>query len=102
MADAAEITTLARTQVQRVDRVLGEALDRLRMQLVHADQILDRRARDRRRHREPSSALGIGPVQSVGALVRGVQTGVEFFATAQGVAALAEAPSETQDESLFI
>src|SRR3990172_5569974 len=40
MADAAHITHLARTQVQHADRVVGETIERLRLQLVHADQIL--------------------------------------------------------------
>src|SRR5579885_697439 len=42
ISDAAEITHVARGQVQRVDRMVTEAVDRLRMQLVHADQILTR------------------------------------------------------------
>ena len=40
ISDAAEMTHVARSQVQRVDRMVTEAVDRLRMQLVHADQIL--------------------------------------------------------------
>src|SRR5271156_6024445 len=36
IADAAEITNMARGQVQRADRVLTESLDRLRLQLIHA------------------------------------------------------------------
>lgn len=102
-SDAAEISTLARVQVQRVDRVLAEAAERLCMQLVHADQILtgaldsveDTGAQIRR-----SIAA---PLQSVVALIRGVQTGIEFYRTGGARrSSPAEAASETQDETLFI
>jgi hypothetical protein len=99
IADAAEITHSARGQVQRVDRVMGEAIDRLRLQLVHADQILTGALETiedtgaRLRH------TLWGPVQSVSALVRGIQVGLEFF---RGGRRPHETPSEQQDESLFI
>src|SRR5580693_139674 len=40
VSNAAEVTNLARVQAQRADRVVGEALERLRLQLAHVDQIL--------------------------------------------------------------
>src|ERR1700719_544857 len=40
VADASHIVYLARGQAQRMDRVLSEAPDRLRGQLIHADRIL--------------------------------------------------------------
>ena len=40
MGDTAEITRLARGQAQKVDRVFTEALERLRIQVIRADQIL--------------------------------------------------------------
>src|SRR3970282_1043639 len=40
VADVSEIVHLARGQAQKVDRVFTEAVDRLRVQLIHADQIL--------------------------------------------------------------
>jgi hypothetical protein len=102
-SDAAEISTLARVQVQRVDRVLAEAAERLRMQLVHADQILtgaldsveDTSAQIRRSI--------VTPLQSVIAVVRGVQTGIEFYRSGGARrSSPAEAANETQDETLFI
>ena len=38
--DASEVVHMARGQAQKVDRVLTETLDRMRIQLIHADQIL--------------------------------------------------------------
>src|SRR5580704_17262587 len=79
ISDATEITRVARTEVQRVDRVMVEAVDRLRLRLIHADQILTGAL-------EPIEDTGVqmrrtlwGPVQSVSALVRGIQVGLEFF-----------------------
>ena len=100
LADTAEITRLARTQVQRVDRVVGEAADRLRLQLIHADQILTG-ALDTVEDTSTNIRRTIsGPVQTIIALVRGVQTGIDFF---RGIRRHSDgAASETQDESLFI
>jgi len=100
VADAAHITHLARTQVQHADRVVGEAIDRLRMQLVHTDQILTGALETVEETGLHIRRAVLGPVQSVSALVRGIQTGLEFF---RGNRRRAEAPqAEAQDESLFI
>jgi len=45
MGDAAEITRIARGQAQKVDRVFTEAVERLRVQVIRADQILPGRSR---------------------------------------------------------
>jgi hypothetical protein len=101
VADAAHITHLARTQVQHADRVVGEAIDRLRLQLAHTDQILTGVLETVEETGATIRRTVLGPVQSVTAIVRGIQTGLEFF---RGGRRRAEAPAaaETQDESLFI
>src|SRR5579863_5776651 len=38
--DAAEIMYTTRNQVERADRIITDTADRLRMRLVHADQIM--------------------------------------------------------------
>src|SRR6202165_6088709 len=40
VADASHVVYLARGQAQKMDRVLREASDRLRVQLIHVDRIL--------------------------------------------------------------
>src|ERR1700692_1705573 len=40
VADASELTRLARGQAQKLDRILTETMERLRLQLIHVDQIL--------------------------------------------------------------
>jgi hypothetical protein len=100
IVDAAEITNMARGQVQRADRVLTESLDRLRMQLIHADQILTGVLETVEETGTKLRRTVWGPVQSVAAVVRGIQTGVEFY---RGRRRAPEAqPTEQQDEGLFI
>jgi hypothetical protein len=99
ISDAAEITHVARSQVQRVDRMVTEAVDRLRMQLVHADQILTGAMETVEETGARIRSSVWRPVQSVTALVRGIQTGLEFY---RGRRRQADGPNEQQDEELFI
>jgi methyl-accepting chemotaxis protein len=99
ISDAAEITHVARNQVQRVDRVLTEAIDRLRMQLVHADQILTGALETVEETGARIRSSVWRPVQSMTALVRGIQTGLEFY---RGRRRHTQGVSEQQDEELFI
>ena len=99
ISDAAEITHLARNQVQRVDRVLTEGVDRLRMQLVHADQILTGALETVEETGTRIRSSVWRPMQSVTALVRGIQTGLEFY---RGRRRHADGVTEQQDEELFI
>lgn len=98
LSDAAEMTHVARGQVQRVDRVVTEAVDRLRTQLVHADQILADALETVEETGARIRSTVWRPVQSFSALLHGIQTGLEFYRgrrrEAQGVA--------QQDEELFI
>jgi methyl-accepting chemotaxis protein len=99
ISDAAEITHVARNQVQRVDRVVTEAVDRLRMQLVHADQILTGALETVEETGARIRSSVWRPVMSMTALVRGIQTGLEFY---RGRRRRAQGVSEQQDEELFI
>jgi chromatin segregation and condensation protein Rec8/ScpA/Scc1 (kleisin family) len=98
ISDAAEITHVARNQVQRVDRMVTEAVDRLRMQLVHADQILTGALETVEETGTRIRSTVWRPVQSFSALVRGIQTGLEFY---RGRRRQSEGVTE-QDEELFI
>jgi len=100
IADAAQITSLARGQVQRADRVLTESLDRLRMQLVHADQILTGVLETVEETGTKLRRTVWGPVQSIAAVVRGFQTGLEFYRDRRRRPDAP--PSEQPDEELFI
>ena len=104
IADAAEITHLARSQAQKVDRVFTETLDRARMQLAHADQILTGALEAVEEAGSQIRRSVIGPMQTASAVIRGIQTGLEFFRSrrrrphSEGPGASPDHP----DENLFI
>jgi hypothetical protein len=98
--DTAEITRLARGQAQRIDRVVTDSLERLRVQVIRADQIL-------------TGALEViedtgtrvrktlwAPVQQVSAVLKGVKVGIDVLRGSQG--RRGESEGATQDEELFI
>jgi len=100
MGDSAEITRLARGQAQKIDRVFTDSLERLRVQVIRADQIL-------------TGALEViedtgtkvrktlwAPVQQVSAVLKGVRVGIDVLRGVQG--RRSEPDGAPQDEELFI
>jgi hypothetical protein len=69
------------------------------MQLVHADQILTGAMETVEETGSRIRSSVWRPVQSFSALVRGIQTGLEFY---RGRRRQAEGPNQEQDEELFI
>ena len=98
MADLSEVVHLARGQAQKVDRVFTEAVDRLRMQLLHADQILSGTMEAVEVAGSKVRRTVLGPVQQASALIKGIQAGLEFF---RGRGRGRHSAGE-QDEGLFI
>ncbi len=100
MGDAAEITRVARGSAQKIDRVFTEAVERLRIQVIRADQILtgtlevieDTGTRFRKSLWEP--------VQQASAILRGLKVGLDFLRGQNRRASQSE--SARQDEELFI
>ena len=85
MADGAEVTRLARGQAQKIDRVFTDSLERVRVQVIRADQIL-------------AGALEViedtgtkvrntlwGPVHQVSAVLKGVKVGIDVLRGVQPV-----------------
>lgn len=100
MGDAAEITRVARGQAQKVDRVFTEAVERLRVQVIRADQILtgtlevieDAGSKFRR-------TVWV-PVQQASALLKGLKAGLDILRHHDRKSPESEATR--QDEELFI
>ena len=99
MGDAAELTRLARGQAQKADRVVTEATERLRTQIIRADQILtgtlevieEAGTTFRRRLWEP--------VNQASAVINGIKAGLEFL---RSPCRDKDRDAATQDEELFI
>jgi hypothetical protein len=102
IVDASELTRLARSQAQKVDRVLTETMERLRLQLVHVDQILTGAMEAVEEAGSRLRQTVWGPVVKASAIIRGIQTGLEFFRTARQGRRPVDQPSEQQDKGMFI
>ena len=103
VANAAEVTNVARMQAQRVDRVMSEAMERLRIQLAHIDQILTGTLETVEEAGSKFRRTVWSPVQSVAAVVRGIQTGLEFYrGSRRRPYEVTPDRSEQPDENLFI
>jgi hypothetical protein len=102
VADASELTRLARSQAQKVDRILTETMERLRLQLIHVDQILTGAMEAVEEAGSRMRDTVWGPVVKASAMIRGIQSGLEFFRAARSRRQSVEQPSEQQDEGMFI
>ena len=102
VSDASELTRLARGQAQKVDRILTETLERLRLQLIHVDQILTGAMEAVEEAGSRLRQTVWGPMIKATALVRGIQTGLEFFRAVRSGREPMEPPSDQRDEGMFI
>jgi G3E family GTPase len=102
--DASHVVYLARGQAQKVDRVMTDAADRLRGQIVHADRILTNTL-------EAVEDAGIQlrksvlqPVKKASALLAGIKVGLDILRSrsAAGGGSKPDEPREQQEEELFI
>ena len=101
ISDASHVVYLARGQAQKVDRVVMEAADRLRGQLVRADRILTG-ALEALEDAGTQFRSGLWrPVQKVSALVHGIRVGIDLLRSKRGASSRAEEPREREEE-LFI
>ena len=104
VADAAEVTRMARSEAQKVDRILSEALERLRMQLIHVDHILTGAMEAVEEAGSRMRQTVWAPVAKATAVIRGVQAGIEFMRGSRrgrsGIDPVEAA--EQQDEGMFI
>ena len=102
IADASEISRLTRGQAQRADRIMSEALERLRLQVVHVDQIVTGTMEAVEEAGSRLRQTVWGPIIKATALVRGIQTGLEFFRAARQGREPVEPPNERRDEGMFV
>ncbi|HEV2288746.1 MAG TPA: DUF948 domain-containing protein [Candidatus Acidoferrales bacterium] len=98
VGDAAEMTRLARGQAQKVDRVVTEALERMRAQIIRADVIITGTLEAIEDAGLKLRRSVLGPLQQASAVLKGIKTGIDFI---RGQRAARIEP-EKQDEELFI
>lgn len=100
MSDASEITRVARTQAQKVDRVFTEAIERLRVQILRADQILTGTLEVIEDTGSKFKNSVWRPVQQASALIKGIKVGLDVLRGRRG--ATDTETAVTEDEELFI
>jgi uncharacterized protein YoxC len=100
MGDTAEITRLARSQAQKVDRIFTDTIERLQIQVIRADQILTGAM-------EVVDEAGTkfrntlwGPIRQASAVMKGIKVGLDMLRRQQN--GVTEADVASQDEELFI
>jgi uncharacterized protein YoxC len=99
MSDASEITRVARSQAQKVDRVFTEALDRLREQILRADQIITGTLEIIEDTGSKFKNSVWRPVQQASAIIKGIKAGIDVLRRRQDNG---NGEPMTQDEELFI
>ncbi len=99
VVDATEIVHLARGQAQKMDRIFTEMLDRLRSQLIHADQVLAGALEAIDEAGSQVRKTIWGPVHQASAFLKGVKVGLDVLRAQRRPP---EHRSEQQDDGLFI
>jgi hypothetical protein len=100
--DASEVVHMARGQAQKMDRILTETLDRMRIQLIHVDQILTGALETIEDTGAVFRKTMLGPVQQATAVIRGIKTGIDVLRSFRRRSEPASATSDPSDEGLFI
>ncbi len=78
-ANAAESSTLLRGQLERVDSTLSDVLDRTRLQVIRADELLNRTMDKVEETTEVVHKTVVSPLRQVSGLMNAISTGVEVF-----------------------
>jgi len=101
MDDASEVTRIARGQAQKIDRVVTDSIDRVRIHILRADQILTGTLEVIEEAGSTVRQKLWGPVHKATAVLRGLQAGLEFIRNARSGRPPAS-DTVREDEELFI
>ncbi|HUM05335.1 MAG TPA: hypothetical protein VLT90_07730 [Terriglobales bacterium] len=77
--NAAESSTILREQLGRIDVTLSDVLDRTRLQVIRADELLNRTMDKVEETTEVVHKTVVSPLRQVSGLMNAISTGVEVF-----------------------
>jgi ElaB/YqjD/DUF883 family membrane-anchored ribosome-binding protein len=77
--NVAESSNLVRNQLSRIDATLTDALDRTRLQVIRADELLNRTLDKVEETSEFVHKTVVSPLRQVNGLMAAISTGVEVF-----------------------
>jgi methyl-accepting chemotaxis protein len=83
-ANLAETTSTVRNEVQRVDATVNDVVDRARLQVIRADDLLSRTLDRVEETSEVLHKTVVSPVRQVSGLIQGVTAGIEFLVAGRG------------------
>jgi hypothetical protein len=78
-ANVSESSTVVRNQLGRIDATLTDALDRARLQVIRADELLSRTMDKVEETSESVHKTVMSPLRHVNGLVNAISTGVDVF-----------------------
>jgi len=79
IGNVSESSNVVRTQMQRMDAALNDILDRTRLQVIRADELLTRTMDRVENTTEIVHKTVVSPVRQISGIVQGVTTGIEFL-----------------------
>jgi methyl-accepting chemotaxis protein len=74
-----DTTTVLRSEVQRVDATVNDVIDRARLQVIRADELLGRTMDRVEQTSEMVHRTVVSPVKQISGLVQGITVGLEFL-----------------------
>ncbi len=86
-------TTILRDQVQRVDATVKDAVDRGRLQIIRADELLTRTLDRVEQTSDMVHSTVISPIRQLSGIMQGITVGLEFFFGGRGGEMVAVAKS---------
>lgn len=100
-----ETTISVRSQVERMDATVSDAVDRARLQVIRADELLTRTLDRVEETSEVVHKTVISPVRQFSGLIQGVTAGIEFLMGGRGRrngGSRAEARRPVPQDEMFI
>ncbi|MEP6642961.1 MAG: hypothetical protein ABJA69_00590 [Acidobacteriaceae bacterium] len=78
-SNISESTTMIRAQMERVDATVSDVIDRTRLQVIRADELLNRTMDKVERTTEVVHKTVISPFRQISGIVNGVSVGLQFL-----------------------
>jgi ElaB/YqjD/DUF883 family membrane-anchored ribosome-binding protein len=79
VSNASESSTLARAQIQRLDATLNDLLDRTRLQVIRADELVTRTLDRVEDTTDMVHRSVVSPVRQLSGIIAGLTTGLDFL-----------------------
>jgi hypothetical protein len=79
VTNVSESSTLVRAQIERLDATVSDAIDRTRLQVIRADELLNRTLDRVESTTDMVHKTVVSPVRQLSGLVQGITSGLEFL-----------------------